>query len=87
MYYQGETTWWMVAASIAVVLFWCAVLFFGIRNSGKGPGLLKRGREEPDEAAIAKRRFALGELSRRELEDVLAATEKKEPPPGRLAGV
>jgi putative membrane protein len=63
--------WWMVFSGVWMVLFWGAVIalaIWGIRALGRGQQPPAAG-EDPLE--IARRRYARGEITRAELEEIL----------------
>jgi putative membrane protein len=68
--YHDGFGWWMVFGGVWMLLFWGAVIwlaFFFIRS------LSDRGRSsrQDDAEAIARRRFASGEISEEEFQRIL----------------
>jgi uncharacterized membrane protein len=66
----------MAAASLAVALVWGAVMLYGFLSTSRSEKKEPRAKTLHDPGEIARRRFALGELSRKELEETLQALEK-----------
>ncbi len=57
--------WWMVIGSVWFVLFWAIVVWAVVKFAGRGDG-----REQPSAIEIARQRYARGELSREEFDQL-----------------
>ncbi len=65
---QQGMGWWMVFGGVAFVLFWGAVIWlmvWGLRGIGGGE---TGGGEDP--VKIAERRYARGEITREQLQEI-----------------
>ena len=60
--------WWMLLGSLWMLLFWGAIIWLIAWGVKKASGPEKDGREDPLE--IAKRRYAKGEITKEEFEEI-----------------
>ena len=60
--------WWMILGSVWVVLFWMGIIWLFIRVFERGETRYTPGGETPIE--IARRRYARGEISREQFEQL-----------------
>ena len=58
--------WWMLFGSVWFIFFWGIVIWAVVRLTQRG----ERSDEEPTALSIAKRRYARGEISREEYEQL-----------------
>jgi len=59
--------WWMVFGSIWMVIFWGAIIWLVIWGVGQATG---SGRRSDDPLEIARRRYASGEITREQFEQL-----------------
>jgi putative membrane protein len=60
--------WWMLLGSVWVVLFWAGIIWLFIRVFDRRDDSRTQGEETP--LNIARRRYARGEISREEFEQL-----------------
>jgi putative membrane protein len=60
--------WWMVFGGIWMVLFWAAIIWLVVWGVGQVTGNRQRDAESPLD--IARRRYASGEITREEFEQL-----------------
>ena len=68
--------WWMLFGGIWMVLFWGAVVamvVWGLRSVFKTDGRA----QEDDPYTIARRRYARGEITREQLDDISATLRRQ----------
>ena len=69
MWHSGDGMgWWMVIGSVWMVFFWVAVAWFFLRFFSRGENETKGSSESALE--IAKRRYAAGEITREQFEEL-----------------
>lgn len=60
--------WWMLFGGIWMLLFWGAIIWLAVWGVGQLSGASRRDRDTPLE--IARRRYARGEITREEFEQL-----------------
>lgn len=66
--WHGGMGWWMLIGSIWFVLFWGLIVWAILSLASRGPARPPPGSETPLE--IAKRRYASGDISREDFEQL-----------------
>ncbi len=77
--------WWMVFGSVWVVLFWVLIAWLVFTVFSRATGRREAGRHDETPMEIAERRYASGEISRDEFEQI-RETLRTGAGPGRPAG-
>ncbi len=82
MWHTGDGMgWWMLWGGLMMILFWGAIIAFAVwfvqsiteRDAGHASGT---GGGRPDPLEIAKERFARGEMTREQFEEVRRTLEQ-----------
>jgi putative membrane protein len=69
--------WWMLIGSVWMVFFWVAIAWLFFRFAARGEGPASTSSESALE--IAKRRYAAGEISREQFEQLRRDLQTSEP--------
>jgi len=72
-HYHDGMGWWMVFGSVWIVIFWIIILFlvfWAIKKMSRNRDSGSNAIEKSDALSIARERYARGEISREEFEQI-----------------